>query len=151
MDNKKYIFTKNISIVHRHQQILINHYLKPYGIGSGQYVFLAKIYENPGINQKSLTKLVKIDKATTTKALKKLEEEKYIFRVQDKQDLRYYSLYLTPKGEEFIPILFNMLDNIKDVLTKDISPSEYEIMIRCLDLIIKNVNKSIDDLKLHDI
>jgi len=75
---KREPFGKYIAAVYRHQQILINHHLKSYGIGSGQYVFLVKIHENPGISQKELSKLVKIDKATTAKALKKLEQKGYI-------------------------------------------------------------------------
>lgn len=72
----KETLTKYINIINRYHQIIINHELKPYGLGSGQYFFLLNIYENQGISQKELSNLVKTDKATTAKALKRLEEEK---------------------------------------------------------------------------
>ena len=71
---------KSMSIIYRYRQILINHKLKPYDLGYGQYIFLINIERNLGISQKELTKLVMIDKATTAKALKKLEENDYIYR-----------------------------------------------------------------------
>ena len=68
------VIGKTMSILYRYRQIIINHKLRPYGLVSGQHIFLINIARHEGINQKDLTNLVKIDKATTAKALKKLEE-----------------------------------------------------------------------------
>ncbi len=99
-------FGKHITGIYRHLQIIINHDLNPFGLGSGQYVFfLGTLAQNEGISQKELSAIIKIDKTTTAKALKKLESEGYIFRQQDLDDKRYNRLYLTDKGTEFIPIM----------------------------------------------
>ncbi len=144
---KKELFGKYIAAIFRHQQILINHDLKPYGIGSGQYIFLIKIYQNPGISQKELSALVKIDKATTAKALKKLEEQGYIYRAIDKEDKRYNKLYVTEKGEGFTPKLMEILGNITDSLSVGISDEQYKDIIEGLKLILDNVQSKVELLR----
>ena len=136
---KKELIGKYIGAIHRHQQIMVNNYLKPYGIGSGQYIFFLTIHENPGISQKELTELIKIDKATTAKALKKLEDQGYIYRITDKEDKRYNKLYVTEAGKEFEPKLIEILDSITNIITDGISNEQYEDVIKSLKIILDNV------------
>lgn len=143
-------FGKYIAAIYRHQQILISHYLKPYGIGSGQYIFLINIDQHEGITQKELSKLIRIDKTTTTKALKKLEEEGYIYKVQDSEDKRYYRLYMTQKGKDFIPILKDILYNMTEKISAEMEVKEYEKMISSLKLILDNVQKSVESLRTEE-
>lgn len=138
---------KYIVTIHRHQQILINHHLKPYGIGSGQYVFLLIIHENQGISQKNLSELIKIDKATTAKGLKKLEENGYIYRVVSKVDKRYNELYVTDKGIDFIPKLMEILDVITEALIVGVSDEEYNKTLVVLNTVLKNAVTSVELLR----
>ena len=50
------VIGKTMSILYRYRQIIINHKLRPYGLGSGQHIFLINIARHEGINQKDLTK-----------------------------------------------------------------------------------------------
>lgn len=143
------IIDKSISEIYRHSQIIINHYLKPYGIGSGQFIFLINIYKNEGVSQKELTKLVKIDKATTAKALKKLEEVGYIYRETDMEDKRYYKIYLTEKGRNFMPILFEKLKQITQIESTGMTKEQYMETIKCLDMIFNNLQRTIERLKIE--
>jgi|LGOV01.1.fsa_nt_gb DNA-binding MarR family transcriptional regulator len=140
-------FGKYIDVIYRHQQILINHHLKSYNMSSGQYVFLLNIHDNKGISQKELSKLIKIDKATTAKALKKLEENGYIHRLVDKEDRRYNRLYLTDKGIEFIPTLIEILDKITETLIVGVGNEQYDETLEVLKLILNNVQASVKILK----
>ena len=47
-----------------------------YGLTRGQHSFLTRIHENPGINQESLSSLLKVDRSTTAKALKKADRKR---------------------------------------------------------------------------
>lgn len=140
-------FGKYISAIYRHQQILINNRLKPYGIGSGQYIFLINIHKNEGMSQKELSKLVTIDKTTTAKAVKKLEDEGYIYREQDEEDKRYHKLYLTQKGKEFIPTLQEILRSITETLTSGMSDKQHEQTIESLKGMLENACKSVEELR----
>jgi len=140
-------FGRYISVIYRHLQILLNHRLNSYGVGSGQYIFISAIYKNPGISQKDLTKIIKIDRATTAKALLKLEQNGYVDRIQDKDDKRYYKLYLTKKGIDFIPILNEIQDDLTNMLSQGMNSDEYSETINSLKLIFDNVQNSISLLK----
>lgn len=138
---------KYIATIFRHQQILINHRLKPYGLGSGTYVFLITIYNNQGISQKELTELVKIDKATTAKGLKKLEQNGFINRVESKKDKRYNELYVSDKGEKFMPTLISNLDDITTTLLEGLSDNAHDETIKNLKVIQKNVLNAVSVLR----
>lgn len=138
---------KSMSIIYRYRQILINHKLKPYDLGCGQYIFLMNIERNLGINQKELTNLVMIDKATTAKALKKLEENEYIYRVCDLNDRRYNQLYLTEKAHELMPVIIEILESITDELVEGLTKEEYEQFSRICDKILCNAISAVEVLR----
>lgn len=145
MENES--FGRYISVIYRHLQILLNYHLNSYGVGSGQYIFISAIHKNPGISQKELTKLIKIDRATTAKALLKLEKNGYIDRIKDKNDKRYNQLYLTEKGLNFIPVLNEIQNDLTNMLSKGMSSHEYSETIKSLKLIFSNVQNSVELLK----
>lgn len=141
------LFGKYITVLNRYQQILINHKLKEYELGSGQYFFLINIYQNEGISQKDLTSLVKTDKATTAKALIKLEKHGYIYRITDSKDKRYNKLYLTEKGSEFMPTLMNILHNITESFMNGIDSQRCNEMLETLNMILGNAETLVELLR----
>lgn len=143
-------FAKYIAAIYRHQQILINHYLKPYGIGSGQYIFLMYISKCEGISQKELSTLMMIDKTTTTKAIKKLEDAGYIYRIKDSEDKRYFKLYITEKGKNFMPVLKNILNHVTGMFRENMSDDEHQETIKALQLLLGNVKNAVESLRHED-
>lgn len=141
------VIGKTMSILYRYRQIIINHKLRPYGLGSGQHIFLINIARHEGINQKDLTNLVKIDKATTAKALKKLEENGYIYRQCDEGDRRYNQLFLTEKGHEMMPIIMSILVEITDDLIEGLTEEEKDHFSKCLDTMLNNSIKAVEKLR----
>lgn len=73
---------------------------KDFGIGSGQYQFLLSLYVEDGVSHDKLTEKMSVDKATTTRAIIKLEEEGYVNRVLDTDDKRKYKIFLTDKAKD---------------------------------------------------
>jgi DNA-binding MarR family transcriptional regulator len=98
-------FGRQISILHRYCQSFLSKRLETYNIGSGQYIYLLALYRNDGLNQEELSAYLKIDKATTAKAIKKLIEAGYIRRVKDSSDKRAYKVFLTAKAMAVIPVI----------------------------------------------
>lgn len=115
---------KYISCIHRRVQAYINKQLSVYNIGSGQYQYLLKIYKNDGLSQKQLSEDFCIDKATTAKAIKKLIDEQYIVRIDDKFDKRVNRIYITDKGKNLVPIIKNILKDIDNKLNDGFSQEE---------------------------
>lgn len=73
---------------------------KEFDLQKGQYLFITRICENPGINLIELSNMLKVDKTTTTKAIKKLIEIGYINKEQDENYRRGYKLTPTKKALE---------------------------------------------------
>jgi DNA-binding MarR family transcriptional regulator len=136
-----------ISVLYRHNQIIINNVLKSTGLGSGQYLFMITIAKNPGINQKDLTNYLNIDKATTAKALAKLEKLGFISRLKDEKDHRYYTIFLTEKGKGFIPELKSNLYQVTDILCKGMNDEEIASASRLLEIMINNAVEEVNHLK----
>ena len=66
---------------------------KKYDLQRNQFIFLTRICEHAGINQISLSALLKVDKATTTKAVQKLIKAGYIEKRRNDEDRREWNLY----------------------------------------------------------
>lgn len=141
------VIGRKLSVIYRYRQIIINHKLKPYGLGSGQYFFLVSIAKNEGINQKDLTNLIMIDKATTAKALKKLEENSYIYRQCDEVDRRYNQLFLTEKGRQMMPVITSILMETTEELILGMTEEEYHYFSSSLDKMLDNAIASVEMLR----
>src|SRR5262245_36140564 len=69
-----------------------------HGISSGQWRFLRVLWNEDGINQRELSKRVGLTEATAVTALKSLERNDLIHRVNSKTDRRAVHVYLTAKA-----------------------------------------------------
>lgn len=115
--------------------------LSKYRLGSGQYRFLLELYNNNGLNQDGLADIVKMGKATTAKAVKKLEEEGYILRKTNNADKRFQYVYTTEKAEnirEHLEEAFHAWDRI---MFKGFTTEEKEIFKKLINRIGTNVIK----------
>ncbi|MEL7571186.1 MAG: MarR family transcriptional regulator [Eubacteriaceae bacterium] len=71
---------------------------KDHLLQKGQFIFLTRICEEPGISLFQLSILLRVDKTTTTKAIQKLISEGYINKQNDDIDRRIYKLFPTEKA-----------------------------------------------------
>jgi DNA-binding MarR family transcriptional regulator len=117
---------KWISLLYRQAQIYITHELKPYNIGYGQFPFLNALFQKDGIHQEEISQMLAIDKATTGRAMRKLEKEGYVNRVVDTKDKRAYKIFLTQKGIKMQPIVHKILRQWTEILSRDFSKEENE-------------------------
>lgn len=91
---------REIGQIYRAVNSFCDYVMKSINLEKGQYQFLTRIKENPGINQKSLSSLLLVDKTTTAKAVNKLVDKGYINKKIDQIDKRNSNLYLTEKGKK---------------------------------------------------
>ena len=71
---------------------------KQHQLQKGQFIFLTRICEEPGISLIQLSILLRVDKTTTTKAVQKLISEGYLIKQNDDLDKRMYKLFPTEKS-----------------------------------------------------
>ncbi len=128
MSHEDYSIGRFISIIYRYRHSYLSKKLEPYGIGSGQYIFLLGLHSNPGISQDKLSHCLRIDKTTTAKAIKKLMTCGYVDRTIDEKDKRAYEVYLTEKGHSIIPKIIETIKEWEASLTRDISNDNIHII-----------------------
>ncbi len=87
-----------ISYLHRLGANFLSKEYDKYEIGFGQYQFLLRLYLKDGMSHDELTEQVCLDKATTTRAIKKLEDKGYVKLTPHEKDKRKYHIYLTEKA-----------------------------------------------------
>jgi DNA-binding MarR family transcriptional regulator len=138
MSNDENSIGKWISILNRHCHAYITKHLKEYNIGSGQYVFIVTLYKNNGISQDKLSELINIDKGTTAKAIKKLEEEGYVWREVDPADRRAYKLYVTEKALAIESVICEVLKNANKILSMGFTDEDKAIARKLLEKMSEN-------------
>lgn len=127
-----------ISILHRYRQNYLSKRLEPFNIGSGQYLFLLVLSKNNGISQEGLSNYLKIDKATTAKAIKKLAKDGYVTRAVDTTDKRAYQVYLTQKGWELLPLIEKYIYDWEKLVTVGFTENESQLLEVLLEKMAQN-------------
>lgn len=59
---------------------------KELNLTKGQYLYLIRIYENPGIIQEKLSEMIKVDRTTAARAVQKLEVQGFIEKKDDESN-----------------------------------------------------------------
>jgi DNA-binding MarR family transcriptional regulator len=127
-----------ISCIHRYGKITISNKLESYHLGSGQFHFLMALYQKDGIHQEHLAEILRIDKGTCARAIKRLEEEGYIRRVIDSKDKRAYQIFLTEKAQQMRPVIRRILREWTRTLLTGFSEEEKTLVFTFLEQIAEN-------------
>ncbi|HEY3360577.1 MAG TPA: MarR family transcriptional regulator [Methanosarcina sp.] len=130
---------KFISFLYRYEQIFIGKKIEPYGIGSGQFPFLMRLYLEDGINQESLSDYLNIDKGTTARAIQKLVDEGYVFRQKDEKDRRSYRIFLTDKGKKLELEMKKIASEWEEILFSSFDDSQKREIMNLLRIMFENV------------
>ena len=130
---------KYISLIHRQANVFFTKEFSKFGFGAGQYLFMIHLYENDGISQEALSDLLNIDKGTTAKAIKKLEELCFITRCKDFNDKRINRIFLTEKSHKIKDEFFEVLSKFERTLTKEFREEELNEGLKLLNKLSKNV------------
>ncbi len=143
MEKKYCSYGHSIAVIHRHIAAFINSELKSEGLTYGYAVFLIAISRNSGCSQKDLCNQLMIDKTTTAKNIKKLESMGYIWREKDKDDHRFYHLYVTGKGEEVCVRVQKVLAQTTEILKQDMTAEQQGEAEKLLKTMESNICKQV--------
>lgn len=113
----------------------------------GQFAFLTRICEDPGVNLIDLSNLLKVDKTTTTKAVQKLMKENYVVRERNNEDKRGWHLFPSVKAKEIYPYIIQEENRNIEVCFKGLSLEEREMVCRLLRRMRENVEHDWKELK----
>lgn len=76
-DNLDSNILRDVGTIARALDSISNIEFKNISLEKGQYLYLSRIFENPGIAQGKLSQLLCVDKTTTNRAVNRLIEKNY--------------------------------------------------------------------------
>ena len=125
-------------IFHKNHKKYFNDELSKYDLNLVQALCILMIYKNDELNQKALSEGLYITKGAITKAVTKLEMDKWISRERSLKDKRNYVLRLTEKGKNFFPILSEI--NRSWVAEMGLSELDPEFMETFKELTLRSID-----------
>lgn len=130
---------RNIGVLSRAINYISDVKYKEFNLQKGQFIFLTRICENHKINFIDLSNMLKVDKTTTTKAVKKLIDLGYIYREVDAFDRRSYNLLPTSRGVDIYNNIINEENRQIDVCLDGFNSDERELALKLIDKMSKNI------------
>ncbi len=138
---------REIGMIARALDSISNIEFKEHDLTKGQYLYLVRICENPGIIQEKLAEMIKVDRTTAARAIKKLEMKGFIERRDDEHNKKIKKLFPTEKGNEVFPFIKRENDHSNRVALEGFSEGEAEIIFNLLQRVRKNVEKDLEFVK----
>ncbi|MBC1356309.1 MarR family transcriptional regulator [Listeria welshimeri] len=130
---------RNIGVIARALDSISNIEFKELNLSKGQFVYLVRICEHPGIIQEKLVDMLKIDRATASRAIKNLEKNELITKQQDNNNKKNKLLFPTKKGRKLYPLIIRENEYSNSVALKGFSESEINILSEALDKVKDNI------------
>ncbi|OIK10447.1 MarR family transcriptional regulator [Bacillus sp. MUM 116] len=130
---------REIGMIARALDSISNIEFKEYDLTKGQYLYLVRIYENPGIIQEKLAEMIKVDRTTAARAIKKLEMNGFIEKKDDQHNKKIKKLFPTEKGKKVYPFIKRENDYSNLVALEGFSETEVEIIFNLLQRVRKNI------------
>ena len=132
-----------ISILDRLMKMYYDHGLSDFEIGWGQQFYVEYIYDHPGTSAQEMVECIRVDKATLTKVIKKLEEISYVRIVRSESDRRIKLLYLTDKAVPAAKRIKEIHNSFYSTLCSDIPPSDIQQTGQIMEQMMENISKKV--------
>ncbi|BCN30615.1 MarR family winged helix-turn-helix transcriptional regulator [Anaeromicropila herbilytica] len=127
IDKLTYLMKLN-SNIYRCSQAYIDKHLAKYNLSMSSYPYLLVLKRCSGISQNDISKELNVDKSMSARTIKKLIEEGYIRKEQNKEDIRAYQLYLTDKAREIIPEILTIVQDWIDIIVPETMYSDAHLI-----------------------
>lgn len=138
---------REIGMIARALDSISNIEFKELELTKGQYLYLVRICENPGIIQEQLLELLKVDRSTATRAIQKLELNGFIEKEPDTENKKIKRLFPSEKGKEAYPFIKRENEHSNHVALEGFTETEAELAALLLRRIRKNIEKDWETVK----
>ncbi|MGG4491194.1 MarR family winged helix-turn-helix transcriptional regulator [Metabacillus idriensis] len=138
---------REIGIIARALDSISNIEFKEYDLTRGQYLYLVRICESPGIIQEKVAELIKVDRTTAARSIKKLEMNGFIVKKEDEHNKKIKRLYPTGKGKKIFPFIKRENDHSNTVALEGLSEEGIESLFDLLQRVRRNIEKDWEFVK----
>lgn len=138
---------REVGMIARCFESISNIEFKDYKLSKNQYIYLVRIAENPGIILERLCDLVKVDRSTASRSVKKLHKDGFVDKIDINGTGKKIKLYPSSKGN----VVFKMLQNDEaysnTVALEGFSKDELTNLLNYLVRIRTNIEKDWEIVK----
>ena len=138
---------RDIGKITRALDSIANIEFKEYQLSKGQYLYLIRIFENPGIIPDRLAEMIKVDRTTAARAIKKLEEKGFIRKEADDVNKKIRRLFVTEDGAKLVPIIQLENQYSNQIALQNLSKKEIEAFSKALKIVAATVDKEWTSVK----
>ncbi|GMA07333.1 transcriptional regulator [Tetragenococcus halophilus subsp. flandriensis] len=139
MNNTDITLFRQIGTISRKASTEMNRLATNYQLDNNLFLYLIRITENEGISQSALVKLMNIDKTTLSRAIKKLEKDKYIIKKPNPDNKKFNQLFVTEKTKNLYTKLSKLEQQYAYQALSNLTLSEK----KTLDSLLTKINISI--------
>ncbi|MEY8442601.1 MarR family transcriptional regulator [Lactobacillaceae bacterium 24-114] len=132
---------REVGMIERALDSISNIEFKKIGLSNLQFLYIVRIYEHPGIIAEELANLIKVDRTTLARAVRRLEDQDYIFRKNDPENKKIKHLYVTEKGKDVYPLIIRENTHSNEVALEGFSDQEAKQLHDYLVRIRHNVDQ----------
>ncbi|KTC97499.1 MarR family transporter transcriptional regulator [Legionella geestiana] len=120
--------------------------LEELGVTYSQTIFLVRLWEKDGQNQKELTKSAGLKQPTVVGILERMERDGLIWRKQNTKDKRCYHFFLTEKAKTACMKLEQQGLMMQSIATRDFKAAETNQLNQSLRAVIHNLEQFVEKL-----
>lgn len=149
LGDKMETIIRQIGTISRALDTIANIEFKDLGVSKGQYVHLVRIYENPGITLRQLSKITFIDETTCSRAINKLEKQGLIYKEITSENKKNKMLHLTKQGQEVVAVILKEHRYTNERILSDLNEDEMTVLSTLLSKIERPVLDDLAYVKEH--
>ncbi len=131
-------------LIRRSQQISVAIFFEEfdrYDVTPIQYASLIAIRDHPGIDQKTLSDQVAIDRSTIGTVLRTLDERGLIMRVAPKQNMRIKQVFISRAGNDLLQTTREDIYRVQERILAPLSAKERKVFMELLSRLVRLNNK----------
>lgn len=130
---------REIGTISRALNSISNIEFKDIQLEKGQFIYLSRISENPGITQNQLSNLICVDKTTTNRVIGRLVDKKLIVKKDDPNNQKNKLLYATSTGLKRYETLKNEEKYSTKVALEGLTAQDITVLNKAISQISQNV------------
>ncbi|MBV7392021.1 MarR family winged helix-turn-helix transcriptional regulator [Enterococcus alishanensis] len=130
---------REIGVIARSLDGIANIEFKQFDLTRGQYLYLVRIAEQPGIIPDQLAELIKVDRTTAARAISKLENHDFIEKKNDPENKKIKRLYVTDQGQAAAAFILRENNYSNQMALQNLSAIEIAELARLMAMVKKNV------------
>lgn len=130
---------REIGIIARALDSIANIEFRDIELARGQYLYLVRIAENPGIIQEELSELLKVDRSTVARSVKKLEAKGLVHQKAAKDNKKNKEWFVTEKGEKLYPLILAENAYSEETSLQGFSQAEVQALEKMLVRVRENI------------